>query len=393
LEEDFSDIASLLSRTDASEAGSSATLVEYQHAATDAIAKALLGNTDISRTYSKAIAVVGTNRFLRNNARLLQKFSTDIKVQQHLPSEALVVRFLATRVGRRLVSAAICDELCPNKDLRLQRQLDSMEDKKMMLNRFLGDINSAVQSKPTKRVELSMLEEVDIEGELSEKNCDDDVASMKSISDGELETAMPTDEKLESLEETVRSFMSGRPIELYQKKLQQWLDLFMRPSQGNMELVDTVGTNKKANEHSAGTKMHSQPVAYANTQNEQDKVSSGNSEPTAPTVKADALLTTSQKRSSKPTSDELERESTNLAAQETGCFQRKVNCSLPDFAMTLPPSLPLLIDRILQYLPIPYVEPSIPEGKIRVRWVSVGSIILWRCSMLIYVVGRQTQIR
>lgn len=68
LEEDFSDVASLFSGTDASEASSSATLVEYQHAATDVIAKALLGNTDISRTYSKAIEVVGTNRFSRNNA-------------------------------------------------------------------------------------------------------------------------------------------------------------------------------------------------------------------------------------------------------------------------------------------------------------------------------------
>lgn len=160
----------------------------------------------------------------------MQELSTDIKVQQHLPSEALLVRFLATRVGRRLVSAAICDELCPNKELRPQRQLNSMKIEKIMLNRYLVSNNSAAQSKPTKVIELRMLEEVDVEGELSETNCDDDVASMKSTSDEELDTRVPRDEGLEILEETVRSFMSGRPIELYQKKLQQWLDLFMRPS-------------------------------------------------------------------------------------------------------------------------------------------------------------------
>lgn len=99
-----------------------------------------------------------------------------------------------------------------------------------MLNRYLVSNNSAAQSKPTKVIELRMLEEVDVEGELSETNCDDDVASMKSTSDEELDTRVPRDEGLEILEETVRSFMSGRPIELYQKKLQQWLDLFMRPS-------------------------------------------------------------------------------------------------------------------------------------------------------------------
>lgn len=249
-----SDVASLLSRTDASEVGSSATLVEYQHAATDVIAKAFLGNNEMFRTYSKAIEVLGTDRFLRNNSRLLQEFSADLKVQKHVPSKALVVRFLATSVGRRLVSAAICDEIHHNKYPRPQRQLDSMEDKKMMLNRFLGDINSAVQSKPTERIELNLLEKVDTEGDLPVRKRDDDVVSMKSISDGELETTMPTNEKLESLEEAVWSLMSGQPIEKYQKKLQQWLDRFMQGSQDNLKPVGPIGdASKEASKHPLGT--------------------------------------------------------------------------------------------------------------------------------------------
>jgi serine/threonine protein kinase len=93
LEEDLSDVASLISRGDASEAGSSATLVEYQHVATDVIAKAFLGKGDFSLTYSKVIQIVGTDRFLRNNARLLQDFSADLKLEHHFPSETLVARF------------------------------------------------------------------------------------------------------------------------------------------------------------------------------------------------------------------------------------------------------------------------------------------------------------
>lgn len=193
-------------------------------------------------------------------------------------------------MGRRLVSASICEEFNPNKDSRPQRQLDQMEDKKIMLNRFLGDTNSAVHSKPR------MLED---EGSLPESKHGDDAASIKSASDGELDTIMPTDEKLESLEETVRSFMSGRPIELYQKKLQQWLDLFTQPSQGDVEPVDPIeNTNEEASEHS-------QRVANAIFRYKQNRVSSRNSEPTVPTVKADALLTISQKGISELARDQL----------------------------------------------------------------------------------------
>lgn len=370
-----SDVASLLSKRDASKVGSSTTLVEYQHATTGIIAKAFLEKNELFRTYREVIEVVGTDRFLRNNARLLQEFSADLRLQQHLPSEALIVQFLATTAGRRLVSAAICDELYPNKDLRPQRQLDSMEDKKVMLNWFLGDINSAVQSKPTESVELNMLEEVDTEGDLSVKKRDDDVASMKSMSDGELETTMPTDEKLESLEETVRVFMSGRPIELYQEKLQQWQDLFMQPSQDDLEPVETIGnTSKEANEHSLGTEMRSQPVANAVTRDEQDKIPNRSSEPTAPTDKADEPLIVSKKGNIRPVNDGLGGELIPLAAQKNRSCLRQVETSLPNFGITLPPSLPLLVDKVLRYLPISHIEPSIPEGKIRVRWISVGSI-------------------
>ena len=360
LEEDFSDVASLLSRGDASDAGSSATLVEYQQVATDVIAKAFLGKGELSLTYRKAIKIVGTDRFLRNNARLLQDFSADLQSEHHLPSETLVVRFLSTTVGRRLVSAAICDEIHPNKGLRPQRQLDQMEDKKLMLNRFLGELNSAVQSKP------SMLEEMNM----------DDVASIKSASDGEPETMMPTDEKLESLEETVRSFMSGRAIETYQKKLQQWLDLFMQPSQGDVKPVDPIGnTTKEASEHPLSTELKSQPAVDFILRDVQDKFTGQFSKPTAPTVKDGAPLTVSQKGNNQPVSDELEEEVGFLAAKKHGTFQRQLKFPMHNYTMTFPLSLPLLVDRILRYLPVPYIEPPIPEGKIRVRWISVGFII------------------
>jgi hypothetical protein len=384
LEHDRSDVASLLSRTDASEAGSSATLVEYQHAATDVIAKAFLGKDDLLRTYSKAIKIVGTDRFIRNNARLLQGFSADLKVEHHLPSETLVVWLLATTSGRRLVSAAICDQLDPNRDPRPQRQLELTEDEKMMLDRFLGEINSAVQPKPAEDTKLSMpppedhsvVEEAEIEGALQDSKCDDGVASITSMSDGEVQITIPTDQKMENLEETVHSFMSGRPIQLYQKKLQQWLDLLMQPSRADSRPVDTIGSpEEEASDQSPITEMRSQHIADVFVQDAQDKLPSLINEPTAPNVNADAPPTISQKGGSKSTDNEPKEEVTSLLAEEDGTFPRQMNNSLPSFAVTLLPSLPLLVERVLRYLPLPYVEPPIPEGNIRVRWKSVGCII------------------
>jgi serine/threonine protein kinase len=108
-------------------------------------------------------------------------------------------------------------------------------------------------------------------------------------------------------------------------------------------------------------------------------------------VKSSAPLTISKKGIIKPVNDELGGELIFQATQKNLSCLRQVKTSLPNF--TLPPSLPLLVDKALRYLPIPHIEPSIPEGKIRVRWISVGSIICCRCSMLTYVTGRQTQIR
>jgi len=89
---------------------------------------------------------------------------------------------------------------------------------------------------------------------VSDSKRDDDLASIKSASDGELETTMPTNEKLESLEEAVWSLMSGQPIEKYQKKLQQWLDRFMQGSQDNLKPVGPIGdASKEASKHPLGT--------------------------------------------------------------------------------------------------------------------------------------------
>jgi hypothetical protein len=140
-----------------------------------------------------------------------------------------------------------------------------------------------------------------------------------------------------------------------------------------VEPVDTIAnTSKEANEHSLGTEMRLQPVAY---RDEQGKVPLRSSELTAPTIKADAPLTVWKKGNIRPVNDEIGGKLIPLTVQKNRSCLQQVEALLPNFGITLPPSLPLLVDKVLRYLPIPHIEPSIPETKVRVRWISVGSII------------------
>jgi hypothetical protein len=58
-----------------------------------------------------------------------------------------------------------------------------------------------------------------------------------------------------------------------------------------------------------------------------------------------------------------------VVAQEKPVGTRLVNSQLP-------PSLPVLVESLLQYLPVPYFEPPIPSGKRRARWRCVCSFKL-----------------
>jgi hypothetical protein len=68
------------------------------------------------------------------------------------------------------------------------------------------------------------------------------------------------------------------------------------------------------------------------------------------------------------TSDGLE--SPKMPARNV--IESRKNHTLPEPIFAL--SLPLLVDRIMQYLPLPTSEPEVSPGKVRVHWTSVCSI-------------------
>ena len=149
------------------------------------------------------------------------------------------------------------------------------------------------------------------------------------------------------------------------------------PRRATLEVPADVHHSPRLGHHQGWgcTKLQSQPVVDVITRDVQGNFPIITGEPTAPTVKANALPISLLKEGSTSASDELEGDVKQLAVEKIESPPRQAKDSLRSSGMTLPPSLPLLVDKVLQYLPMPYIEPPIPEGKIRVRWKSVSPII------------------
>lgn len=201
------DAESIASRDDVSKAESSYSMLANQETAADVIAKALLHDSESVSIYNMALARIGRERLLRNNRRLLQGLSKDLNKSQLLPSELMATRFLGRQRGSQLVSAAICYELSTS-EINLQSRLETTKDEKIMLDRFLSDIDFATEHVADDGMAVPEQSfTFDDDGDTRSDDDNYDVA-----------------DQLRKLEATVGFIKSGKPFQDYKQNLHQWLD-------------------------------------------------------------------------------------------------------------------------------------------------------------------------
>ena len=345
------DVESIVSTDDISQAETIASMVAYQQAATDIIKEALMGDDELSETYQEALERVGRDRFLRNNCKLLQRLSKDLKTSPLLPSEHMAIRFLGGHRGSQLICTAICHDLAGVEiGHQKQLQLDPNEDKKTMLNRFLDNMDSAEQSGGFDMTQVLPKYE----------NDNDDATGSDDEGDKDFE-----EHGIETLEATVKFLVSGPPFQVYKQRLREWL---------HPPLLAHVSKQYGA-QHTGFS-----PKDIASV-----------SELTNPTDTTNVLTTGDTSfhhgdhhcnRAGCRLSEVQEAASSILPAEkdESGHFLslkklQGINTSLQAEHTTHDPvfslSLPLLVDKILQKLPLPVMEPAVPRGMVRVYWDSV----------------------
>lgn len=359
-EDDDTDIESIVSRDDVSQAGTTASIVAYQHVATDIIKKALLGDTELFCTYKEAVKRVGQDRFLRNNCKLLQWLSKDLRTSQLLPSEQLAVRFLGGYRGSRLVCTAICHDLV-EAQVGHQKQLPSEPDvdKETMLNRFLNEMDSAQQFENSETPQASYRNDRD-----SSDNEDDE----------EFEES-----GMEALEATIQFLLSGQPFQVYKRRLNEWLHPPLPvnastqddPEKTGFSSTDIAFVPELAVSAESTNVLFVDHGFFQHTEHNLDRAEGYNLPGTKSTVTP--ILSNEGDVSNRYKSLESYQ---SLAAPA----QSKTNIHDPVLSL----SLPLLVDKILRNLNFPVLEPGVREGRTRVYWTSV------RCN--VQSLGRHTNV-
>jgi hypothetical protein len=145
-EDDLESVRSLPSDV-LSETGTLPGGARYQHAAARYIVKVLVEDQDLVAMYEDAIQKTGEAKFVRNHEKLLHNLYLGLKSGKlRTPSEYSVVRFLARKTRRVLISSILYDIVVPtDSDLRekLQIQLDQEQHGALMISRWLADQDNA----------------------------------------------------------------------------------------------------------------------------------------------------------------------------------------------------------------------------------------------------------
>lgn len=317
------DLHSIVSRDDVSQAGTTASMLAYQDAATDIIAKALLDDEELVGIYNDAIKRVGRERFLRNNRKLLQGLSKDLKTSQLLPSELMATRFLSRQQGSQLVCAAICCELAAS-ETGLQSRLEPNENKKMMLERYLYDIDHSIQpgdSDPAPEGDDSPVEA-------------DDTFSFSGDSDDMVDEGFDEENEQpgrEKLKATVGFIVSGEPFQAYKQRLYEWLQ-YPLPGTTGSESKTPIGKDAPSG-HSAINSKQAESI-FTVTSTYRAHLAEGVSNLNY--LQIAAILTAD---------------------------------TLHDIASVL--ALPLLVHEIMQSIPLQREEIVVPKGRTRVIWKAV----------------------
>jgi hypothetical protein len=119
-------------------------------------------------------------------------------------------------------------------------------------------------------------------------------------------------------------------------------------------------------------KTEPRPTVDVNVRNAQDNPPSVISKPIMSTVKVDAPQVLLQKDDSNPVEEVTQENATPAIAEKIDSSPRQVNTLLRSPSILLPPTLPLLVERLLRYLPLPSFELPVTKGKKRVHWTSVS---------------------
>jgi hypothetical protein len=355
-EDDSTDVESILSRDDVSEVETTASMTVYQHTATDIITKALLDDSELSHTYSEAIERVGQGRFLRNNRKLLQWLSKDLKTNHLLPSEHMAIRFLGRQRGSELVCAAIYHDLIGTRiGHGKQSQLDPSEDKSMMLNRFLSQMDSAEQ------LVFSQVPQDQNYPEASPSDDSDTSSHSDENDDEDLE-----EERTEKLKATVKFLVSGQPFQVYKQRLYEWLHPPLLAHASKQDNAANTGSSPEDTVFVAGLTAPTEksdvfPAGDALIRYTEDEIHKTD-DYTLSRIKDTVPSILSGDRYDPSHYESLEKSLGIVVAS-----QQEVTLHDSIFAS----SLPLLVDKILRHVPCTTLEPTVSTGKVRVYWTLV----------------------
>jgi len=329
---------------DLSESGTLPGVARYQHAAARYIVKVLVEDRQLLSMYEEAVQKTDKARFVRNHEKLLHGFFLSLGSSSgRSPSELSAIRFLARKQRRVLISTEIYGIVAPSDGTlreKLQIQLDKEQSGAFLIARWLADQDNS-ESLP-----------------VPEKKIDHDTTHEDQDSDSESKDETAEENILLKLESTAGFLVSGPPFESYKQSLQAFLHTASAHSQtlGDPILNELQDTLEKGpmvlNAYHDG---HSGFDVI-------DQVESG--------LEGDRAHVVDRHISQEP---EKDTETNSTRGPKQGTLKQ----TKPQHQRAS--SLPMLVDFLLQYLPYPYFEPAIPEGKVRARWRCVCFLTAVSC--------------
>jgi hypothetical protein len=246
--------------------------------------------------------------FLKNHEKLLHGFFLELKGRGRTPSETAVIRFLARKTRRILISTEIYDIVVPSGDStkkKLQIRLDKEQNKTERIARWLAEQDNAEAQQFDR--EQSQREE----GNGVESDDDDDEAE---------------DNVLSKLESAAGFLVVGQPYQAYKHTLHAFLNPAM-PSAKPQQKPLLDGSRSQSTRTPFTRNVYSLP--------DHDRFQD-----------VDTL--------------------SQCSLEQNVAVESLMIMPVP------PRSLPTLVDVLLTYLPQLYLEPPVPTGKIRARWTCVS---------------------
>jgi hypothetical protein len=343
-------------------AESNSRLANYQQAAVNYIVKMFTGDQELFGLYQEATQLMNEAKFVRNHQRLLKTLFLDLRSEGHSPSQSLAVGFLRSRSTRIHISSAIRSLIIPS-DYTIREKINIMleqeKDSLFLLDRLLDERDCTVQptpkntadetfgGKPTIKVPVSDNSDTARE-DSGESDEDNDIRSDES------ETEIQKDNPLSKLEAAAEFLTTGRPFGLYKENLRG----FLHP----LHEADNLQENLQREVAQTYSLFPQQSISNSIKAEQGDVIGSGNSEVQA--------CDTSQLKHN--LDNHTREQSRSLLQNLRRGLRNSLRLDAREKSDKFLHSLPLLVDQVLQSLPLPESEPPIPKGKVRARWNCVG---------------------